>query len=281
MINRLFFALISLTVTANAFAGVTIADLYYGSNRNQDVWGDATVFNTHSMTVDVTNTKATFTVHSNFIGYLNHWRNYGARLGDLFFQFDPWTPHGTQSWTADDMSSGTKWDFALHLKDLPTTGAGTTPGSGAVSLYAIDESKYTTQIISSDEFWNDPNNDGSNADRLSGSVRENQEVLIDTSSDASLITAGVTGGGWVVDTSAKTLEMTLEGDMSQLFGFDATQGGVVAFHWAMTCANDTIEGEAQIPASQIVVPEPSTAAIFGLSLVGLVTLRRRRQPARG
>ena len=56
-------------------------------------------------------------------------------------------------------------------------------------------------------------------------------------------------------------------------GYDFSGVDELGFHWAMTCANDTIEGGVKVPGS---VPEPATMLLFGTGLAGLAAARKRK-----
>ena len=77
--------------------------------------------------------------------------------------------------------------------------------------------------------------------------------------------------------------MTVSLDVNSAFGISEGNDFEIAYKWGMTCANDTVENAAfyTAPDTSTVVPEPSTAAIFGLGLIGLAFVQRRRNLSRG
>ena len=66
-------------------------------------------------------------------------------------------------------------------------------------------------------------------------------------------------GSWGVDQTDDFIWFTITYDF----------GNSLAFHWAETCGNDTIEGAASIP-------EPSNMFLLGTALIGLAGLGRKK-----
>lgn len=56
---------------------------------------------------------------------------------------------------------------------------------------------------------------------------------------------------------------------------DLLNGSVIAFHWGMTCGNDTIEGQINTPTTRK-TPEPAVLWLLALGLVGIGLSKRNK-----
>lgn len=237
-------------------APVVITDTYIGSDDHGygDVIGAASEFDIQSMEVDLVGTTMTVTVNTNFgagngLGTFpsytttTYGQGKGIGFGDLFLSSTGWDPHGSAPYMADDYTTGTVWDYAISLADR-WNGV-----SSAATLYQLHTANGNTDVLRSEQFVKN------------AIFRNGQEVAVKTSSAISLgsVANVLTSGGQVV------------------FSFDiagtALEGAsAIGLHWAMTCGNDTIEGQFSP------VPEPSTLALvlFGFSIMGVASVRRRK-----
>jgi hypothetical protein len=151
-----------------------------------------------------------------------------------------WTQLGDLFLSTDGyQGEGEQWEYALKLDNhLPTT------TSGTISLYGVQ----TANIVMSSA--------------PSGYIyRKGQEVQYGPAGQTSLAT-----GSWTLNNIGGTdtddyLRFTLAYD----FGNVSTYG----LHWGMTCGNDVIEGAAP-------VPEPSAMLLFGVGMIGLGGVLRRK-----
>jgi len=106
----------------------------------------------------------------------------------------------------------------------------------------------------------------------SGWYRNHQEVQVNLNPSSSKYLGDAS---WYLDLSNNYLSITVAmagtGDNGSWTFYDTTLG----FHWAMSCANDVIEGKITTGGSPV-VPEPATMILFGSGLIGLAGLGRRR-----
>ena len=281
MLRNFAIAALSLMVVSSASAGVLDGsgggdDRYIGANDNgyfpPDTIGVLDDF-------DISSSSATTSANSIVVsisgGYFDNPGELGCQLGDLFLDFNNYTPDGsgdaglTDNWFGlnDNMFTGTRFGYAVRLTgDLRKIG-----GIGQdVELWRIDNSTYASYanaVIQSDTYFG-PGGNHRNGQEVQVNTLNllNREIDIDESSN------------WINDGS--TLTITVNGDIATAFVDSLgipTNAGTFAYHWAMLCGNDTVEAGISYSGSNTQVPEPSTAAIFGLGVLGLAFAGRRRK----
>lgn len=211
-------------------------DVYDPINQKYDVSG---------MNVNVVNNQLTVTLYGD---YFSTWGTspLSAEIyapGSLFLSVNGWNPAGTSSdgYMADNMYTGTTWDYAITLTGL---GNGDMPAtSGSTSLY-----------------------DTGSGEIKPGMKRINQEAwFVPTEGENALAT-----GDWELGATWLTITINLS---------ETDWDGIsdIGLHWTMGCGNDVIEGAYHhSPGGSTPVPEPATILLFGCGLLGLAGVARRR-----
>ncbi len=251
--------LLALAISSSAFATpVTINDSYIGgdSHGHGDVIGQANMFGITSMEVDLVGTTLSVTINTPFgdsgLGTFGSYTDTplalerGIGFGDLFLSSTGWNPAGPAPYLTDNHLTGTVWDYGVSLADRWSRTSGS-------SLYGLDAVTGNPDAYISDDF-------------LSGATyRNGQEVAVNTGT-ATLLT-NATNFSSVAGTNTVVFSLDIAGT-------DLASAGAIGLHWAMTCGNDTIEGNYTV----VSVPEPSSIAIvlLGLLCVGTASVRRRR-----
>lgn len=252
MIKLLVGVLAGSVYAAGCFA-TPIADNYIGgtathsSYSGKDVVGDKADFDIQSMEVTQTGSQFKFDIATNFANNAGNFFGSAIGYGDLFLG-SSWTP---ASDTKNDTFRNTSWSYALVLDDHFGNG-------GALTLYQLVGGSTTNgglndNVMLSQNFMEPTNN----------IYKKDQEVRVNTQSK-NLVSLAT--GSWSMGNN--NISMNID-----LFGTDLMNSTDLAYHWAMYCANDIIEGETTMTAQ---VPEPATLGIMGLGLVGLFGFRRRK-----
>ena len=243
---------------ASSAATFPINDTYYGGNDHHygDIVGGP-VFDVQGASIKRNGTQLTVNIFTNLAGHADEFlypqytnrpaskingRAMGIGYGDLFLA-SQWLPFGNDAHHLQDNNvTGTHWTYGFSIDGDRWTDAG-----GTGTFYALTGATNDANALLSNDF-------------LSGATfRDGQEVGVDRAS-RTVVALGT--GSWSVDSTPANRHLS--------FVFDVANSALatspnIALHWAMSCANDTIEGVQ-------FVPEPGTLALM---LPALFALRRR------
>ena len=250
---------------AGGAAAFPINDTYYGGNDHHygDIIGGP-VFDVQGASIKRSGTQLTVNIFTSLAGHADEFlypqltnrpaskingRAMGIGYGDLFLA-SQWTPFGNDPHHLQDNNvTGTRWTYGFSIDGDRWTDAG---GSG--TFYALTGATNDANALLSSDF-------------LSGGVfRDGQAVGVDR---ASRTVVALGKGSWSVASTP--------GNRHLSFIVDVANSGLalspnIALHWAMSCANDTIEGVQ-------FVPEPGTLVLMVPAL--LAWGRRRKGHAEG
>jgi hypothetical protein len=254
-------------------APVTVTDNYYGAlntYNNADVIGDPTVFDISSAVfqrVGLGGNTLEVTINTAFAGKPGTSAADGTGYGALFLTpgAHAWQPTGTAPYPNDSYRAG-EWTYAATMPMTPSNNA--TSGTGGLYTTGGGALGATTSkgtIVASNVNGNTityPNNPNSGY-----YFRQGQAVQFTPSSSNTSLGAV----NWSIGSGTVTFDIT----DNHLLGND------FAFSWAMTCANDVIQGQVDLGTtggSVGGVPEPSTWALIlaGFAALGFAGHRRAR-----
>ncbi len=259
--------LLVAAVTAGQAQVYTISDTYIGGDpthswAHTDVIGDYRYYDIDGMNVKNAGNNLSVDIFTSFVSQTSSseiWSD-KTHIGDLFIGTGGWKPSGTgtDKYLSDTSSTNkTNWDYAVLLTPHVPTINGDPIKKGTATLYATKDGSF----IKSNLGGLDPNQ---------WVYRADQYVQFNPATNAIPLIAGT----WAISDSAFTKNGVTYGDLSINFDYS----GIVAlsdqwaFSWAMTCGNDVIQGQANVPTP---VPEPSTMMLFGAGLIGVAVCRRR------
>lgn len=255
----LVWCLIALAVpTASRADAITahVEDSYVGAWPNYSGWWGDDQIGSHFgiASLDATFDAGVLTV-TVYGGYFDHVGEENTSLGDLFISTDGWSPGGAEyvagegPWPEDRSpysttskgAAGEDWEYVAYLSSKSST-------SGVVGLYAVDGSRVLHSSAPPNYVY-----------------REHQEVAYDPGpGDVAIAT-----GAWsLTDTGGPDSHLTISVDLSAALLPGEKEIGL---HWAMSCANDVIEGS-------LTIPEPASLCLAFSSFAGvsLLVARRRR-----
>ncbi|MFT6206773.1 MAG: hypothetical protein ACJA0T_000677 [Colwellia sp.] len=238
-----------------------IQDNYIGKGHRNDINGKSYLYDVDQMFVSRVGTTLSVDI---FTAFYNDINRDGIRLGDLFMAANnsfnstgesPWDPQGNTSddsftRAAANSNTGTNWNYVYDLGGSRYRKSGTGDLRTGFSNNNL--------IVSSDNHRNA---------RYNQAVRSGNDGTTITSSD------------WSVGGRSYKIGNVGYGKVS--FSFDVANTALatanqIAFRWAMTCANDIIEGVASFapPKGTIAVPEPQTFVLMLLAMFGLIYRRK-------
>jgi len=253
---------ITTILGAFAFASNTAAfpinDTYHGGYDHNygDIIGGP-VFDVQGASIKRSGTVLTVNIFTSLAGHADEFlfpqltnrpasklngRAMGIGYGDLFLATQ-WTPFGNDPHHLQDNNvTGTHWTYGFSIDGDRWTDAG-----GTGTFYALTGATNDANALLSSDF-------------LSGGVfRNGQEVGVDR---ASRTVRALGQGSWSVNSTPGNRHLSFIFDVA---GSELAASQNIALHWAMSCANDTIEGVQ-------LVPEPGTLVLM---LPALFALRRR------
>jgi len=275
-------ATIAVVGLASSSSADTLMDTYWGGgntysgspgtaypNVSGDLIGDSTydIFSADVQRTGAGNNTLQVTINTNYAGMagVDGLTGYGA----LFFSTTIFTPTGTGPQYATDLYTPGRFNYAFVMPQNPGSGnqsGNYSAGSTAGGLFQVTENNVVLSNVNgtTTTYPTNPN--------AGYYFRQGQAVQYDPNGAAA-----IAGGSWTVDALAQTIAFSIVDN--------GILGNDFMLYWTMTCANDIILGEVDIPTGgggQVsAVPLPATFPLFasGLGIIGFLARRRRRKNA--
>lgn len=281
------FAAAGLSTSAYSF---TLTDNYYGGgdtfvSGGSDVIEDAGVHTFEISSAVITrsgtnNDTLNIKIYTNYAGAPGTSAADGTSYGSLFLSPGFWNPTGSAAnhYSTDTFASDTqRWKYAVTT---PLTGA--VGSSTSTGLYAIGTVGAATDYHGTPQYYTSANGkvvmSNVNNDPITAPYsnnpgdyfREGQAVQYDPNSLANMLSAATfsVGTGYV--------------DYSIVD--DGLLGDTFYLSWAMTCANDIIQGQVLLTGNSLTgtTPLPGALPMFsaGLGAMGMLSWRKKRKKAK-
>ena len=257
--------------------------IYYGGQNtynSADVIGTST-FNIISAVVDRTNANTLdIKIYTNYAGAPGHSAAEGTNYGSLFLTPGLWTPGGTSAnhWAADNYSTNKEWSYAVTNPLTGNVGTSVSTGLYAIGTVGAAHNYGATGIP---DYYTTAN----------GKV-----VMANANGDPASAPHGGNNGNYFREGEA--VQYTPTNSAAKVSGTSATFsvgvgyieylivdnglfGDSFALSWAMTCANDVIQGQVTLPGTGLTTPLPGALPMFsaGLGLLGMMGWRKKRKKA--
>jgi len=242
----------------------TIDDNYIGGKpthnyNNADVIGDYKYYDIDGMNVVTSGKTMKVDIVTSFVYQTKTstiWSEQ-THIGDLFLGTGGWKPYGSSKYGSDTASnSSTIWDFvAVFDNHVPVSSGDTTKG-GAIKVYSTKDGSFVKSNLGTLNYNN-------------WIYRDDQYVQFTPTANAIALATG----SWSIADGFSRNGIDY-GDLSLNFDYSKidAESNEWAFHWAMTCGNDVIEGQTHVPP----VPEPSTLVLLSAGLFGFGILIKRK-----